>query len=144
LGKSNPYYKHGKTIINNCIDCNIKISYQGLRCHSCSKKGRLNPQYGKRGKLNLNWKGGRTKIENIIYISLKYNNWRKKILFRDNYKCKICNSKKQLEVHHKIPLAHIVELYSIKTYNQALKCKLLWDIIWGITLCQKCHAKTKK
>jgi hypothetical protein len=121
-----------------CKDCKTEIdpatAIQGQkRCMKCSGK------YFS-AKNSWNWLGGKIKFTTRIRTNGKYKFWRKQILKRDHYKCQICNKKKnRLHAHHKIPLRSILVLYMIKTYNQFLKCKLLWDTNWGITLCQKCH-----
>jgi hypothetical protein len=45
-------------------------------------------------------------------------------------------------VHHKKSLGLLLVLYKIKTLEQALKCRPLWDIRNGITLCFDCHAQS--
>ncbi len=59
----------------------------------------------------------------------KYANWRKEILERDNYNCKMCEVKKRfgLEVHHILPYLYFP--------------KQRYDLKNGITLCSKCHRK---
>lgn len=54
LGKNNSNYKHGKCIINYCINCNNIIDKQALRCQICSGKIR-------RGINNINYIDGRCK-----------------------------------------------------------------------------------
>jgi 5-methylcytosine-specific restriction endonuclease McrA len=56
-------------------------------------------------------------------------------------RCKHCEGIKELEVHHIISLAIILEKYNITNRNEARNCKELWDISNGITLCRKCHYK---
>lgn len=62
---------------------------------------------------------GRYHKENREFIRICLN--------RDEYKCTICNSKEELQVHH-------LEAYS-KYKN------LRYDINNGITLCKKCHTR---
>lgn len=54
-----------------------------------------------------------------------YRSWRRKVLERDNYACKLCENKNKLVAHH------IIEAQD----NPDLK----FEITNGITLCQKCH-----
>lgn len=37
-GKNNGNYKHGKTIHNECIECQIEIDYRANRCNKCKGK----------------------------------------------------------------------------------------------------------
>jgi len=64
----------------------------------------------------------------------EYKNWRRKVLKRDNYKCKICGKeyakKDKLIVHHILPWKDFPE----ERYN----------INNGITLCQKHHPRKRK
>lgn len=61
---------------------------------------------------------------------------------RDNYKCVKCKTAFELEVHHKKSFASIVKRNRILNMKQAYKCKELWNIDNGETLCHKCHRKT--
>ena len=63
-----------------------------------------------------------------IRNSSEYKQWRDNVLKRDNYKCVLCGSKKNIEVDHIKPLALFPDL--------AL------DINNGRVLCEKCHKKT--
>ena len=113
--------------------CGKEIGKTTKRCIKCSGK------YFSVEK-SWNWLGGKVRFITRLRTNYKYIFWRKECLKRDNCKCQICNKRKnRLHVHHKIPLRSILILYAIKTYKQFLKCKLLWDVNWGITLCQKCH-----
>ena len=77
---------------------------------------------------NPNWKGG---ISPRIMNSKEYKNWRKNIFKRDNWLCQKCKKRgRELEAHH------------IKEW--ALYPKLRFKISNGLTLCKKCHNKTKK
>jgi len=59
-----------------------------------------------------------------------YQQWRKKIYERDNYTCALCRKRGvYLEAHH------------IKTVKENPELEL--EIKNGITLCKKCHNKTK-
>ena len=53
-GKNNSNYRHGKCLINYCIDCSKVIDKQALRCQKCSGKIRG-------GKNNINYIDGRCK-----------------------------------------------------------------------------------
>lgn len=87
---------------------------------------------------NPNWKGGRKREHKILYGSRRYSEWRKLVFERDNYQCqnKECGIKSgqgktvYLEAHHK------------KEWSKYPKLRFV--ISNGITLCKKCHDKTKK
>jgi len=57
--------------------------------------------------------------------SLKYKEFRQKVLKRDGHKCRKCSTKNKLTVHHIKNLSG----------NQGLA----YDTKNGITLCRKCH-----
>lgn len=68
-----------------------------------------------------------------LVLHPKWKAKRKEILERDNFKCVVCRSDKDLQVHHR--------QYH---YIQALKkFKAPWDYPGNllITLCAKCHAR---
>jgi len=122
-----------------CIDCGKPLSKgakfkKSIRCRKC---------YGLtiRGKNHCRWKGGEVKLSNRIRGTWKYNEYRKKVLMRDNYTCQISGKKDKLIIHHKIPIRSIIRLYKLRTYKQILNCKLLWDINWAVTLNSEIHNK---
>ena len=67
--------------------------------------------------------------------------WADKVKDRDGRKCVICGETDRLNAHHKISFSEIIEKFNIKTIEDARKCKILWDINNGITLCKSCHDK---
>jgi 5-methylcytosine-specific restriction endonuclease McrA len=124
-----------------CVDCKeeLPLYSKAERCRSCTMKIRnfKNPPIGKN---NGNWKGGVTKLYKQIRNSNKYKQLMDKVFKRDNYTCQKCNKiGNKLHVHHKLLFSFIIKLYNIKTIKQALECRLLWDMNWLITLCEKCH-----
>ena len=75
---------------------------------------------------NYNWKGGVSSINNIIRSSEEYKEWRIKIFERDNYTCRLCNSRNvHIHAHHILNFAN----YKNNRFN----------VNNGITLCIKCH-----
>jgi 5-methylcytosine-specific restriction endonuclease McrA len=86
-----------------------------------------------------NWQGGKTSVTRKLRNCSLTQEWRTKIFERDAYTCQLCFSHGYLEAHHKIPFSVILDLYEIRTFEQAVSCKLLWETTWGITLCEKCH-----
>ena len=81
------------------------------------------------GKNNPNWKGGNR--EDRLHGKLcEYQEWRIKIFKRDNYTCIMCQTRGgKLNSHH------------IKKYSKYKE--LRYELNNGITLCVKCHNKTK-
>lgn len=90
------------------------------------------------GVKNPSWKGGIYKLSRQIRLSKKYESWRKEVLKRDNFICQDCG-KKGIDAHHKIAFIEILKKFNIKSYEESLDCKELWDIDNGKTLCKKCH-----
>ncbi len=81
---------------------------------------------------NPSWKGGVT--DDRRFYGCNWEEQREKRLKKDRYKCQLCDSKKDLVVHHKRPL---------RTFD---KTKEDWykkanDIENLITLCRSCHSK---
>lgn len=101
---------------------------------------------GKRlGKNNPCWKGGKTKLQDLIRSSNRYQQWRSEVFKRDNFICQKCKAKTGfVEAHHKKPFYILLDIYNIKSLKDALNCKPLWDIANGKTLCKECHDRTKK
>lgn len=128
------------------------------KCPSCKEKFFVKPYKVKiqiccskkcvRGKLHGCWKGGLTELSKTIMSGIPYKKWRQTILIRDNFTCVLCKRKKEisgkLEVdHYPFSKSEIIKRFKIKNYEQALKCKKLWDKSNGRTLCQDCHKKTE-
>ncbi len=138
-GKKHP--KYGISILPS-KEIREKIS-QTLMGHKSWNKGKKCPQLS--GKNHWNWKGGITKLHHSIRNSQECLEWKKIVLKRDNYHCQECDKiKVELEVHHKIGVAEIIEEYKLKTFSDALKCKILWNTDNGVVLRIDCHNKTKK
>ena len=94
----------------------------------------------KEGRHN-NYKGGisvftRSRHANIM-DTIKGRLWRKSVFIRDNWTCQMPNCQKHgvvLEAHHIIPIREI----DTPNYIPLVYCEEN-----GITLCRKCHNKTK-
>lgn len=76
---------------------------------------------------HYNWDGGRDR-----YRGKNWDKIREKILDRDNYKCQICEAKKNLHIHHKIPFNDFDD------EEEANKSSNL------VTLCCSCHMKVER
>lgn len=64
----------------------------------------------------------------VYYLSKHWRKIRKEVLVRDDYRCQICNSNKELQVHH---LHYENNLENTKHYQL-------------ITVCSKCHKQLHK
>ena len=73
-------------------------------------------------------KGYKLSGEEYQQSDFEGNNWRQKILWRDNYCCQHCNSKEKLQAHHII--------FKSKGGTNSLNN--------GITLCENCHSSLHK
>lgn len=62
--------------------------------------------------------------------SARYIEWRKSVLSRDNYTCRSCGTKNNLQAHH---IIHWVDSRNNKNIR--------YDVDNGITLCKECHLK---
>lgn len=106
-------------------------------------KGKLQPWHA--GNKCYFWKGGVSELSKRIKTSFKYKKWRETIFQRDDWVCQKCGRKGgiTLHPHHKRSFTSILEENNIKTLEDALSCKELWDINNGITLCDSCHKETE-
>jgi len=141
----------------DCKICGVKIF--GVKkkkyCDSCRFKVQSDFSKGNQhyklvknrlyGEKHHNWKGGSSFLKKKIWDSLKYKQWRKECMVRDNYTCQECWVRgKVLEVHHhKINFSQLLIKFNIKSKEEADNCKELWELDLGITLCNNCHNKTK-
>jgi len=99
---------------------------------------------GRTGKLARAWKGGLTDLTRCIHSLDNYKKWRTKIFIRDNWTCQDCHSVGvYLEPHHIKSLKEIIKNNNLKSSAGAIRCKELWNIDNGITLCKKCHKLTE-
>jgi hypothetical protein len=136
---------------------------KGLKFENPKARGRKNPKSGfQKGHKNFNKGGNKWKIESRIKLSMsqtgekefngfkreirkrimrmrEYLEWRSAVFKRDNYHCQNCGEKGYIEAHHIIPFKEIIKKFGIKTIEQAIKCKELWDVGNGITFCRDCH-----
>jgi len=127
----------------------IREAHLGKPLSKKTRKKMSKSHKGKHTAENSNfWKGGITPLNKKIRSSEKYKIWRSKVFERDNWTCQTCNVRGggvYLEAHHSPKtFSQIIKVDGIKTFEQALKYKKLWDINNGITLCFDCHNITKK
>jgi 5-methylcytosine-specific restriction endonuclease McrA len=111
-----------------CPECGINfIQKRSKLCRSCANIGIERPFCA--GINNWRWKGGITTENQKIRHSMEYNQWRRLVFRRDNFKCQFCG-----QVGGKLQADHI------KPFNAFLE--LRFDVSNGRTLCIECHKKT--
>jgi len=96
------------------------------------------------GKDHWNWKGGVTKLQDVIRKGIKYKNLMAFIKARDNFICQLCKKRGgELHTDHfPIPFHQIIKDYNIRSMEDALNCPLMWDENNLRTLCVECHRQT--
>ena len=101
-----------------------------------------------KGDKNPNWKGGSTALIHAIKNLPEYSFWRMEVFKRDNWTCQKCGAKNRkgerhvFDAHHLIPISKIVTDFGIKTIEDAISCKELWNVENGQCLCRDCHKTT--
>ena len=144
LGRLNPMY--GKTTSEKQKQIARKRCLENNPAKTLEAREKLRKNHLK--EKSPFWKGGRCNLVDKIKGSYQYRLWRKAVFQRDNWTCRHCNkrSKKgdkiEIHPHHIISFSLILDKECIKTIEQALKCKQLWDVSNGLTLCLECHKKT--
>ena len=91
------------------------------RCEGLDRRLRVGP-------LSAHWKGGVTRLADLIRGSATYHEWRVAVFRRDGFKCQRCGGGSgRLEAHHIEPFREVPERR--------------FDVANGITLCIVCHAE---
>ncbi len=139
--------KRNKIILDrgytNSKETRKKIS-DGLKGRVGANKG-IRLSLSTRMKISVTQSGDKefiafkNKLVKRIRMNNKYLEWRSNIFKRDNYHCQHCGEKGYLEAHHIYPFSKIISEFRIINLDQALDCKILWDIGNGITYCRPCH-----
>lgn len=165
------FYENRKTlnrIIVNCEVCNEEIETLKSRLRTCCSrkcfyksmiKNLKNPWFkaDHSKEKSPTWKGGITPLHFMIRNSEKYINWRNFIFERDDFTCQKCEKKNcYVEAHHEKSFSIIFNEF-LKRYNQfspledketlmrlAMSYIPFWAVSNGVTLCKKCHDKTKR
>lgn len=98
----------------------------------------------RRGAKNPNWKGT-TPLNKAIRELPESRNLKVEIFIRDNRTCQVpgCLSRTKIQAHHIKSISEIIYINQLKTIEDALSCKLIFDPENLITLCDVCHKKTK-
>jgi hypothetical protein len=101
---------------------------------------------GMSGENNIRWNGGITPFLKTIRELPEMYEWRSKVMKRDDYKDRFTGEcgNGDLEVHHIIPFSKLLKKYNIKTVEDALSCKELWDIENGVTMFKDTHMEHHK
>lgn len=104
---------------------------------------------GKTGRNHPGWKDSK---KNPLYLQIRqcfeYRQWRMEVYTRDDFTCVLCKRKRevsgQLEAdHYPKQFIEVLAGQNIKTFDEAIACKELWDINNGRTLCRMCHNPTR-
>ncbi|MDP2763195.1 MAG: hypothetical protein Q8O27_01620 [Enterobacteriaceae bacterium] len=111
-----------------------QVKWRGSSC--CSKKcANKNISLIQKGIKNKNWGGGVSRSYKLGYHNKRYKIWREKVFKRDNWTCCFCEKRNGnreeiiLNAHHIFRFAYF-QKFRFKVAN-------------GITICIKCHQKTK-
>jgi hypothetical protein len=92
-------------------------------------RGKKNGMYGKKGKLNPNYKDGSSRERQLIYASSRWKKIVRRTFKRDNYLCQRCSGRSE----YKNPL----HSHHLRSWANNLKSR--FDINNLVTLCKKCH-----
>jgi len=79
-----------------------------------------------KGENHYNWQGGISSERDMIKRLPQYQNWRKRVLNRDNNICQCCGETDNLHVHH------------IRNFEERKDLRFITSN--GITLCERCHS----
>lgn len=120
-----------------------------IRTEASYKKAGEKISKSKIGKKNWKISGenhylytGNTSLVEKIRKCLEYYQWRDFVFKRDSYSCTECgDSGVYLHADHIKQFSFIIREHAIKTMEQALACKELWDTDNGRTMCVPCHRK---
>jgi 5-methylcytosine-specific restriction endonuclease McrA len=95
------------------------------------------------GSRGSNWRGGKTKLSQLIRNSEPAIRWRRSVFERDAYTCRLCGKVGgRLHADHIRPLSVLLDENNVRSVASAYACTALWDISNGRTLCVPCHKNT--
>jgi hypothetical protein len=95
------------------------------------------------GEKNGSWKGGITPLLNKIKRLTEYKTWQTNVLKRDNYTCRKCLRRGgSLTAHHINAFSFLIQVFKIRSVQDAKECFWIWNIRNGVTLCDLCHEQT--
>ena len=92
-----------------------------------------------RGENHYQWKGGVTRLNLSIRRMNENRKWMDGVKSRDG-RCLRCGSADDLESHHIVELADLIDRFNIKSRDDARRhADQLWALSNGETLCRACH-----
>ena len=123
--KGKPFYHR------QCKNCEEKFAIR-KRSAFCSRKCRK----------AYECKHNKIAFRTRLLHTFEYRQWRSDVFTRDDFICQKCNIRGgELHAHHIKPFAKIKSENNIRTIKQTIRCKEVWNINNGVTLCEKCHWK---
>jgi hypothetical protein len=131
-----------KIIASNRSDTWRQKQSESHKGHKSSEETKKKMSVSHAGEKCHNWKGGITPLHKHIRACRLYKEWCKQVLIAGNYTDRFSGKKgKRFVCHHIITVSKIIEMCSLKTFKDALSCKILWDINNGIVMEKNPHAK---
>ena len=123
---------------------NLPRTEEWKRNISLSLKGRIVSEETKQ-KISKSKRNPLTPFYKAVSECYKSRQWREDIFRRDNYTCVLCRKRggKLNADHFPLRFIDIIKKSKIKTIEDAMSCKELWNINNGRTLCFKCHCQTE-
>lgn len=106
----------------------VKSKYCSMKCWGLDQIGKNRVDIS--GEKHWNWRGGKTKEQELVRKSIEYKTWRKSVFERDGYRCVLCGDKR----------GHNLEADHIKPFASNPELRFVTDN--GRTLCHDCHTKT--
>jgi hypothetical protein len=95
------------------------------------------------GEKHPNWNGGISSLKDVIRGLPEYKSWKNACYKRDQFKCVLCeDTNVKFNIDHIKSFSLILQENNIKTVEEAILCKEIWDINNGRVLCVSCHKDT--
>lgn len=128
-----------------CPDCGTEIYFSATKCRSCHNRTRHNK--GSEDLVNT-----RRSLKIGIRGLPEYKLWKERVMGRDFFKCRGCQTTEKLDIHHLYKEYDIIFEEFCEKYKKlltdkrtmlqlALGWKELWDLKNGVTVCRECHIK---
>jgi hypothetical protein len=94
-----------------------------------------------KGEDSPHWNGGHTTLYWKVRYCRQMYEWRDAVFKRDNYRDWYSGVKGNgnLNAHHIVSFASLMERYNIQTLDDALACNALWDVANGVTMIDTVH-----
>jgi 5-methylcytosine-specific restriction endonuclease McrA len=129
---------------------NSNTSFKGKKHSAIAKIKMREAAKLRKGEINSNWRGGISKVTNLVRTSTKYMQWRQDVFVRDDFTCRKCGKRGgDIHAHHKKSFLVLFKescdcMPLFSKYDAAMHYSPLWDIENGETLCVKCHRHKKR